>query len=90
MKKTNKQCQSCGMPFKGKTENYGTEQDGSKSPKYCSLCYEDGKFLSPEIDTAKKMQDFCVKVMKENGINGLFAWFVTRWIPKLERWNKKD
>lgn len=89
MTETYKQCQSCGMPFKGKEENYGTEKDGSKSGKYCALCYKDGEFMKPEIDTAKKMQDFCVKIMKEQGMNGILAWLFTRQIPKLERWSKK-
>lgn len=89
MEKSYKQCQSCGMPFKNDPKNYGTEKDGSKSIKYCSLCYQDGEFTSPEIDTPKKMQDFCVKIMKEDGMNGVFAWLVTRQIPRLERWKKR-
>jgi hypothetical protein len=55
------------------------------------MCYEHGSFLSPpEIDTAKKMQDFCIREMKKDGINGLFAWLATRSIPGLERWKRKD
>jgi len=51
------------------------------------MCYENGKFLSPtEVDTAKKMQKFCIQEMKKDGINSIFAWIVTRGIPKLERW----
>jgi len=51
------------------------------------MCYVDGKFLTPpEIDTAKKMQDFCVEQMKKVGMNGILAWILTRGIPKLDRW----
>jgi hypothetical protein len=89
MNKIYKQCQSCGMPFRGKKENYGIEKDGTQSRKYCSLCYKDGEFVKPEIDTAKKMQDFCVKVMKEDGMNGVLSWLLTRQIPKLERWRDR-
>lgn len=75
------------MPLKSDPGKGGTEKNGSKSQKYCSYCYKDGQFLSPEIDTPQKMQKFCIKKMKENGMNGILAWILTRGIPKLERWN---
>ena len=40
------------------------------------------------IDTAEKMQKFCIKEMKKDGINSFFAWLATRSIPKLERWKR--
>ena len=50
---------------------------------------ENGLFLSPpEIDTAKKMQKFCIQEMKKDGMNGFFAWLATRSIPNLERWKQ--
>ncbi|MBU3680182.1 MAG: hypothetical protein FGM32_11370, partial [Candidatus Kapabacteria bacterium] len=50
-------------------------------------CYEHGRFLTPpEIDTAKKMQTFCMEQMKKSGYNAFVAWFATRSIPRLERW----
>jgi hypothetical protein len=53
------------------------------------MCYENGVFLSPpEIDTAEKMQSFCIQQMKQAGMNGIFAWLATRGIPGLERWKK--
>lgn len=68
----------------------GSEKDGSKSTLYCSMCYENGKFLSPpEVDTAEKMQKLCIQEMKQDGMNGILAWILTRGIPKLERWQKK-
>jgi len=82
-------CQSCGFPLKKDKNGGGTEKDGSLSKKYCSMCYKDGNFLSPpEINTAQKMQEFCIKEMKKDGMNGFFAWLATRGIPKLERWNR--
>ncbi len=84
-----KYCQSCGFPLKKDKQGGGTEQDGSYSNKYCSMCYQDGKFLTPpEIDTPQKMQQFCIQQMKKSGMNGLVAWMATRTIPKLERWSK--
>ena len=49
-------CQSCGFPLKKDKKGGGTEKDGTISKKYCSMCYENGSFLTPpEIDTAEKM-----------------------------------
>jgi len=85
---TSKFCQSCGMPKAMDQGHGGTEKDGSKSEKYCSYCYKDGEFfMKNEIKTAKDMQHICITMMKKQGMNGLFAWLMTRGIPKLERWN---
>jgi len=74
------------MPMKRDPQNGGTNSDGSKNSDYCSYCYKDGVFTSPEIDTPQKMQQFCIKKMKEMGMPGFVAWFFTRSIPKLKRW----
>lgn len=82
-------CQSCGFPLKKDKKGGGSEKDGTLSNKYCSMCYERGEFLTPpEIDTARKMQEFCIRQMKQSGMNGLLAWLATRPIPRLERWRK--
>jgi hypothetical protein len=86
MEKTYKFCQSCGMPLKKDEKGGGTDADGSKSLKFCSLCYQDGKFTSPQITTAKEMQILVKGKMKEMGIPGFLAGFFTYGIPKLERW----
>jgi hypothetical protein len=84
-----KSCQSCGYPLKKDKKGGGSEKDGSISPRYCSMCYENGEFLTPpEVDTAEKMQQFCISEMKKSGMNGIFAWLATRAIPKLERWRR--
>ncbi len=85
--KKNKFCQSCGYPMSKDKNGGGTEADGTKSAKYCSMCYMGGEFLSPpEVDTAEKFQVYCIQEMKKDGMNGFVAWFLTRGIPKLERW----
>ncbi len=56
----NKFCQSCGMPMKKDPEGGGTNGDGSRSPDYCSFCFGNGAFTSPEIKTAADMQRFCI------------------------------
>ena len=81
-------CQSCGMPMNKDPRGGGTNADGSKSAEYCSYCYTDGMFCSPEIDTPRKMQDFCIGKMKEMGMPGFVAWIFTRGIPKLKRWKE--
>ena len=86
MEKVNKFCQSCGMPLSKDPQGGGTNSDGTKSLKYCSYCYQNGEFSSPEIDTAKKMQAFCIDKMKEHGMSKFVAWIFTRGIPRLERW----
>ncbi len=86
--KNNKVCQSCGMPISKDPQKGGTEIDGTKNIKYCSYCYQEGEFTSPEIDTPQKMQTFCIEKMKEQKIPKFVAWILTRRIPTLERWRK--
>ena len=81
-----KVCQSCGMPMKKDPGHGGTEADGSKRLDYCSYCYQDGAFTSPEIRTAADMQWFCMEKLKEMGTPGFLAWLFTRSIPRLKRW----
>jgi hypothetical protein len=64
----------------------GSNVDGSKNVKFCSYCYQDGKFTSPDITSAKDMQLFVKGKMKEMGFPGFIAGFFTCGIPKLERW----
>ena len=83
-----KHCQSCGMPLCKDPKGSGTNADGQPSNKYCSYCYEDGKFLQPDI-TAEEMQAFVKEKLKEMGsFMKLFAGFYSKGIPKLERWKK--
>lgn len=87
--KENKFCQSCGYPMKKDKNGGGSEKDGNLSLLYCSMCYEKGEFLTPpEVDSAEKMQKFCIEEMKKDGISSVFAWLATRSIPHLERWKK--
>ena len=81
-------CQSCGMPMTPETE-YGTEANGSKSPDYCSYCYQDGKFTGDM--TMEEMIDFCTPFMAksnpditpEQAREQMFRFF-----PMLKRWKK--
>ena len=81
-------CQSCGMPLKQDPQGGGTNADGSKSSKYCSYCYQNGKFVGGEM-TVKEFQEFCCKKMIESGSPKFLAWLFTRGMARLERWKKK-
>ncbi len=85
MEKTNKFCQSCGMPMKKDEQGGGTNSDGTKNLKFCSHCFQDGKYTNPDI-TSKGMQELVKGKMKEMGFPGFLAGFFTKGIPKLERW----
>lgn len=86
-----KQCQSCGMPLHTKQAGdcRGTEADGSKSEKWCSLCYEKGIFTDPtcSLDNMKQKVD---NVLKENGNGRLMRWLAKKQLPHLERWSESS
>ncbi len=87
MEKSYKFCQSCGMPLKKDEKGGGSNADGSKSLKYCSHCYDGGKFTRPDF-TTMQMQQLVKEKMKEMGFPGFLAGFFTYGIPKLERWKR--
>jgi len=88
MEKAYKNCQSCGMPLKKDPKGGGTNVDGTINTMYCSHCFENGKFLQPDI-TAAQMQEFVVGKLKEMKFPGFLAKFFAKGIPKLERWRKE-
>ncbi len=83
--KKNKRCQSCGMPLKKSPGGGGTLADGTISDTYCAYCFGDGAFLQPNI-SAYDMQAFVRNKLKEMGFPGFLAAFLSRDIPKLDRW----
>lgn len=78
-------CQSCGMPMK--EEQYGTNENGSRNEKYCTYCYQQGKFTAE--CTLEQMVEFCAPFEVEGGRcknleearSALMKYF-----PTLERW----
>lgn len=79
-------CQSCGMPMTPEYD-YGTEADGTKSPDYCSYCYQNGAFCGTM--TMEEMIDFCAAPMAEHN-PGMTAeqakTQMRRYFPMLKRW----
>jgi hypothetical protein len=73
------------MPLKKDPAAGGTNADGSKSTRFCSLCYREGRFRQPNFSVTE-MQAHCVEALRSKGVPGVFAWLFTRGIPRLERW----
>lgn len=87
MKKSEINCQSCGMPLNKDKKLIGTEVDGTLSEMYCSHCYQDGKFTSPDI-TVDEMRAKVTEIIVEMKIPRFIAKFLTRNTWKLKRWKK--
>ena len=78
-------CQSCGMPMAKDPGMGGTNQDGTKTHKYCSMCYQEGLFKD-NFTKSDEMVDLVQDKLKEMGYGTLKRWFFTSHIPQLERW----
>lgn len=78
-------CESCGMPLNKDPNGGGSEADGTRSTRYCSICYADGEFVHPGV-TATEFQAQCLRALHEKGMPKIMAWAFTRGIPKLPRW----
>ena len=73
------------MPMKKDPNQGGTNENGSKSNKYCSLCYAQGAFKD-DFTTAEEMVNLVKGKLGEMGYGTLKIWFFTSHIPRLERW----
>lgn len=82
-----KQCQSCGMPLitKNGGDCRGLESDGTRSEKWCSLCWRDGKFIDEDC-TLDQMVDIVDVALRDRGSSSLFRWMARKQVPRLERW----
>lgn len=81
-----KQCQSCGMPLftKKAGDCRGREENGTKSEKWCTLCYDNGSFrTSLSLDEMRKIVD---DALIENGSGRIMRWLAQNQLPRLERW----
>lgn len=73
------------MPLDKDPKHGGLEKDGTRSRKYCSLCYDDGVFLQPDIKMSS-MQHLVIHAMQRQGWPRPVAWLMTRPIARLDRW----
>ncbi|MBP2100553.1 zinc ribbon domain-containing protein [Enterococcus rivorum] len=84
-------CGSCGKPMK-KTDDFGSERDGTLSDKYCELCYQNGSWTEPDII----FDDFYEKSYRgflnsdRSRIEKFFLkkMYTKKFVRKLERWSK--
>ena len=80
-------CQSCGMPLDKDPDNGGTNTDKSKSEKFCSFCYQQGKFLDAGITLREKIEKNVQLAVTKMGIPESKArQMAESIIPNLERW----
>ncbi len=80
-------CQSCGAPMPMAIE-FGTEEDGSASSKYCKFCYESGAFTEPDM-TMEQMAETASRGWSEMDPSVTFEQAKERiqaMLPGLERW----
>jgi hypothetical protein len=87
MEKENKICQSCGMPMDKDPQGGGTDWDQSKSEKYCSFCFINGKFIDEGITLEEKIEkNIRISVTLMNTPEKKAREMAESILPKLERW----
>ena len=80
-------CQSCGMPIDKDPNKGGTNSDGSKSEKYCSFCFQNGKFTDEEISLKEKIEkNIQIAVSRLNIPENRAREMAESLLPNLERW----
>lgn len=79
-------CQSCGMDMAYGT--FGKNADGTTSADYCSYCFIDGAFNSPNI-TLQGMIDTCAPILvdaKAFATVEAATEMLSKHLPTLKRW----
>ena len=66
----------------------GTEKDGSKSHEYCIYCYQQGKFINPDM-TLEQMRLLVEKIMVERKIPSPIIEAGLKKLPSLNRWKQQ-
>lgn len=75
------------MPL-DKPEMMGTEKDGSKSKEYCSYCYQNGTFVSPNMKL-DEMKSLVKEQMEKRKIDSKTIDMAISSLPHLKRWRSK-
>jgi hypothetical protein len=88
MEKLGPICQSCGMPLQ-KSEDFGTNPDGSKNQEYCHFCFEKGDFTDKGITMEQKIEKLInLAVTRMNMPEAEARQMANKIIPTLKRWRK--
>ena len=80
-------CQSCGMPIDKDPNKGGTNADQSRSDKYCSFCYKDGKFTDEGITLRGKIEKNIQIAVKMGIPESKAKEMAENVLPQLERWS---
>lgn len=84
-------CQSCGMPLEKDPGKGGTNADQSKSDRFCSYCYEDGRFKDEGFTLQEKIEkNIKLAVAKMNLTEAQARELSESILPNLERWKKRN
>ncbi|MEA3272988.1 MAG: zinc ribbon domain-containing protein [Patescibacteria group bacterium] len=80
-------CQSCGMPMK-RIKDYGIFPNKNRSKEYCHFCFQEGKFVDPDITIEQMINRVAVVMadkmkMTERQARGMAENF----LPSLKRWH---
>ena len=81
-------CQSCGMPFQ-RSEDHGTNTDGSRSEDYCFHCFQAGRFLDEGITLHEKIEKNIAFGVRMGMPEEMARHMCETILPKLKRWKKK-
>lgn len=80
-------CQSCGMPFDKDPKKGGTNADKSLSKKYCSFCFQEGKYLDGNISLQEKIEKNIKIALERMKIpENVARQMAESILPTLERW----
>jgi hypothetical protein len=86
MEKKETICQSCGMPLDVDPGKGGTNSDKSKSEKYCSFCFHDGKFVDEGTTLQGKIEKNIQIAVKMGMPESKAREQAETILPTLERW----
>ena len=87
MENNAKICQSCGMPLDKDPNKGGTNLNGSLSDKYCSFCFQNGKFADEGITLKEKIEkNIQIAVTRLKISESEARKMAESLLPKLERW----
>ena len=67
----------------------GTEKDGTKTHEYCTYCYQQGKFINPDM-TLEEMRSLVKKIMGEKKFPQWIIEAGLKQLPNLNRWRQKE
>jgi hypothetical protein len=82
-------CQSCGMPISHDPKGGGTNSDKTISKKFCSYCFQNGKFTDEGISLQEKIDKNIQISVSKMDISETSARAMAEFvIPNLERWKK--